>query len=206
MYIDNVTFIFTQTNLYKSTLSDQLIIEQIRNKNEKVFESVFKEYFKVLTIYAKKYVLDLDTAKDITQETFVKLYEKRDELVIHTSLKSFLYTAVRNRCLDYIKLHKIRQQHKDAILYESSTYTEDEDTDLIRYTELQEKIHKIIKTLPAQNQKIFILSRFGGKSNQEIADELSLSKRTVETHISNALKKIKISVAISFIYLIIKFL
>ncbi len=151
-------------------------------------------------------MLDFDTAKDITQETFVKLYEKRDELVIHTSLKSFLYTSVRNRCLDYIKLHKIRQQHKDTILYESSTYTEDEDTDQIRYTELQEKIHRIIKTLPTQNQKIFMLSRFGGKTNQEIADELNLSKRTVETHISNAIKKIKISVALSFIYLIIKLL
>ncbi|MCK8524269.1 RNA polymerase sigma-70 factor [Aquimarina sp. D1M17] len=191
----------------KSITSDQLIIEQIRNKNEKVFESVFKEYFKVLTIHAKKYVLDLDIAKDITQETFVKLYEKREELVIHTSLKSFLYTAVRNRCLDYIKLNKIRQNHKDAIAYQSATNSEEEEEDKeIRITELKQKIHKVIQTLPSQNQKIFMLSRFEGKTNQEIADELNISKRTVETHISNALKKIRVSVAIALLLLFLSFL
>jgi len=190
----------------KSTTSDQLIIDQIRNKNEKVFESIFNEYFKVLTVYAKKYVLDLDIAKDITQDTFVKLYEKREDLVIHTSLKSFLYASVRNKCLDYIKINKIRQQHKDAIQYQSSISSEDEEDDKIRITELQQKIHRIIKTLPAQNQKIFMLSRFEGKNNQEIADELNLSKRTVETHISNALKKIKATVVLSVIALILSFL
>ncbi len=186
-------------------MSDQLIIEQIKNKNIKVFESVFKQYFKVLTIYAKRYVLDLDTAQDITQEVFIKLYERKDELIIHTSLKSFLYTSVKNRCLDYIKIHNIRQQHKDIIQKESSILVEEDDNE-IEKTELQEKIYKAIKTLPDQNQKIFMLSRFEGKTNQEIADELNISKRTVETHISNALKKIKAIVLIVFTVLIISLL
>lgn len=191
----------------KSTLTaDQLIITQIKDRNEKVFESVFKEYFKVLTIYAKKYVLDLDTAKDITQETFAKLYEKREDLEIHTSLKSFLYASVRNRCLDYIKLHKIRQQHKDQIKYQSSISSEDEDAEKIRLSELKQKIHKVIQTLPTQNQKIFMMSRFEGKSNQEIADELDISKRTVETHISNAIKRIKTTVVLGVMLLVISFL
>jgi RNA polymerase sigma-70 factor (ECF subfamily) len=181
-------------------LGDQFIIEQIKNKNVKVFESIFKQYFKILTVYAKSYVLDLDTAQDITQEVFIKLYEKKDELIIHTSLKSFLYASVKNRCLDYIKIHNIRQQHKDIIQKESSILIE-EDIDVIEKTELQEKIYKAIKTLPNQNQKIFMLSRFEGKTNQEIADELKISKRTVETHISNALKKIKSLVLYAFIIL-----
>ncbi len=184
-------------------MSDQLIIQQIKNKNEKVFESLFKEYFKVLSLYAKKYVYDIDIAKDITQETFVKLYEKRENLVIHTSLKSFLFTSVRNKCLDYIKLNKIREQHQEAIKYQSSLSSEDDDDDKIRITELQQKLHNIIKTLPAQNQKIFMLSRFEGKSNQEIANEMNLSKRTVETHISNALKKIRASVALGVLIIIL---
>ncbi len=181
-------------------MGDQFIIEQIKNKNVKVFESIFKQYFKILTVYAKSYVLDLDTAQDITQEVFIKLYEKKDELIIHTSLKSFLYASVKNRCLDYIKIHNIRQQHKDIIQKESSILIE-EDIDVIEKTELQEKIYKAIKTLPNQNQKIFMLSRFEGKTNQEIADELKISKRTVETHISNALKKIKSLVLYAFIIL-----
>jgi len=138
-------------------LSDQLIIQQIKNKNEKVFESLFKEYFKVLSLYAKKYVYDLDIAKDITQEIFVKLYEQRQDLVIHTSLKSFLFTSVRNKCLDYIKLNKIREGHKEAIKYQSSISSEGEEDDNIRVTELQQKLHNIIKTLPSQNQKLAVL-------------------------------------------------
>lgn len=186
--------------------TDQLLIEQIRGKNERAFESVFKQYFSVLTVYAKKYVLDIDIAKDITQETFMKLYEKREELTIHTSLKSFLYAAVRNKCLDYIKVNKIRDQHKDQIKYQSSISSEDEDDERIRVTELQQKIHSILKTLPTQNQKIFMMSRIEGKSNQEIADELGLSKRTVETHISNALKRIKQAVLLILLLIISSFL
>ena len=186
--------------------TDQLLIEQIRGKNEKAFESVFKQYFSVLTVYAKKYVLDMDIAKDITQDTFMKLYEKREELTIHTSLKSFLYAAVRNKCLDYIKVNKIRDQHKDQIKYQSSISSEDEDDEKVRITELQQKIHSILKTLPTQNQKIFMMSRIEGKSNQEIADELGLSKRTVETHISNALKRIKQAVLLILLLIISSFL
>lgn len=155
-----------------------------------------------MAIYANTYVSDLDTAQDITQEVFVRLYEKRDELLIHTSLKAFLYTSVKNRCLDYLKSNKIRQKHKEAIQKESSVFTEEEE---IEQTELQEKIYKAIQSLPDQNQKIFILSRFEGKTNQEIAEELNISKRTVETHISNALKKIRQLVLFVFILLIISF-
>lgn len=196
--------IFIKTN-HNISLNDQLIIEQIKNQNVKVFEAVFKEYFKPLSIYANKYVCDLDIAQDVVQEVFVKLYEKKDDLVIHTSLKAFLYASVKNRCLDYLRSNKIRQKHKEAIQNESDTFIQEDDNDAIEQTELQEKIYKAIQSLPDQNRKIFILSRFEGKTNQEIAEELNISKRTVETHISNALKKIKSLVLLGLIVLIISF-
>ena len=155
---------------------------------------MFREHFKALTIYAKRYVQDLDSAQDITQEVFVRLYEKRSTLEIHTSLKAFLYTAVRNRCLDALRSNKTHQLHKEQIksqTEEITSFTIDQDEQLIEQTALQQKLYNAINELPEQNQKIFRLSRLEGKTNQEIADQLHLTKRTVETHISNALKKLR---------------
>lgn len=149
--------------------------------------------------------MDLDTAQDITQDVFVKIYEKRQLLEIHTSLKAYLYTAVRNNCFDHLKIHKIHQRHKDQIKQESSDLVI-EDDDTVDQIELQDKIYKAIQTLPEQNQKIFKLSRFEAKTNQEIAELLNISKRTVETHISNALKKIKSLVLLVFISLVLSIL
>ena len=181
-------------------VSDQLILQQLREGNESAFESVFRQYFKVLVVYAKKYVQDFDLAQDIAQEVFASFYERRESVSIHTSLKSFLYTSVRNRCLDELKKNQIHDKHKDMIKHTSSAI--EEDSDVVHKVELQEKIYKAIQKLPDQNQKIFKMSRLEGKSNQEIADELNLSKRTVETHISNALKTIKSIIFLASIVLL----
>ncbi|MAQ75542.1 MAG: RNA polymerase sigma-70 factor [Aquimarina sp.] len=181
-------------------VSDQLILQQLREGNESAFESVFRQYFKVLVVYAKKYVQDFDLAQDIAQEVFAGFYERRESVSIHTSLKSFLYTSVRNKCLDELKKNQIHDKHKDMIKHTSSAI--EEDSDVVHKVELQEKIYKAIQKLPDQNQKIFRMSRLEGKSNQEIADELHLSKRTVETHISNALKTIKSIIFLASIVLV----
>lgn len=147
-----------------------------------------------MTIYANRYVSDLDVAQDITQEVFIKLYEKRENLVIHTS--------VRNHCVDHVRSCKVQQLYNDSVQKEYSILPE-VDSSYIKETELQEKIYKAIHALPKQNKKIFTLSLFEGKTNQEIADMLNISKRTVETHISNAIKRIKSLIFFVFTILII---
>jgi len=182
-------------NKIRCSLEDKCILEGLEKGEAKVFEYIFKKYFKLLVVYAKTYVEDIDLAQDITQDIFVKIYEKRESLSVYTSLKSYLYTSIRNKCFDYLKLEKIHRLHKETIKQTSSEIDEDEDK--ISEIELQEKIAIAIGKLPEQNQLIFRLSRLEGKTNQEIADTLGLSKRTVETHISNALKKLRILLLIT---------
>ena len=171
-------------------MSGTQLIDQIKQGNDDAFEMLFKEYFKALTIYAKKYLNDLDLAQDIVQEVFVKFYEQRNVMMVHTSLKALLYQSVKNRCLDYIRSQQTRTTHHDNIL----ALSKGADVDAVDYmeqVELEEKIYQSIADLPDQCQAIFKLSRLEGKRNQEIADELNLSKRTVETQISNALKRLR---------------
>lgn len=171
-------------------MTDQQLVKKIRNGDDAAFEQLFRAYFKLLTVYAASFLKDLDVAQDLTQDVFVRLYERKSSLEIHSSLKSFLYTTVRNKCLDYIKINRIHNDHKEVIKKQFAG-AEIEHSDRVMQVELQQQIYNAIDALPEQRQKIFKLSRLNGKSNQEIASELDLSKRTVETHISNALKNLK---------------
>lgn len=171
-------------------MTETNLIDQIKQGSDEAFEMLFKEYFKALAVYAKKYLNDLDLAQDIVQEVFVKFYEQRNTMMVHTSLKALLYQSVRNRCLDHIRSQQTRSTHHENILTMSKGADIDA-VDFMEQVELEEKIHRSIADLPDQCQVIFKLSRLDGKRNQEIADELNLSKRTVETQISNALKRLR---------------
>ena len=172
-------------------MTDKALIDQIKNGDERAFESLFREHFKVLSVFAKKFLNDLDAAQDIVQEVFVKFYEQRDKLEVHTSLKALLYQSVRNRCLDQIRSTQTRSGHHENIL--AASFGADIDTsDFMEQAELEQMIYNSIAQLPEQCQLIFKMSRLEGKKNQDIADELGISKRTVETQISNALKRLRL--------------
>jgi len=171
-------------------LTETNLIDQIKQGDEDAFEMLFKEYFKVLSVYARKFLNDLDLAQDIVQEVFVKFYEQRSTMLVHTSLKALLYQSVKNRCLDHIRSQQTRSTHHDNIL-SLSKGSDIDAADFMEQVELEQKIYQSIADLPEQCQVIFKLSRLEGKRNQEIADELNLSKRTVETQISNALKRLR---------------
>nr|WP_236017390.1 RNA polymerase sigma-70 factor [Roseivirga sp. E12] len=158
--------------------------------SEKAFEEVFQVYFKVLTVFSKKFVQDLSIAEDLVQEVLLKLYENRRSIQFHTSLKAFLFQSVRNKSIDYLRSLKSKSDHHDQI--KLLTVTESTDwSDTMEQTELEERISEAISALPDQCQVIFKMSRFDGKRNQEIAEELDISKRTVETQVSNALKRLR---------------
>ncbi len=169
---------------------DQLIVEQLKEGKEVAFHAIFKKYYSSLTLFAYKIVKDEDVARDIVQNLFAKLYEQRATIEIRISLKSFLYQSVRNHSINEINSRKIRQKHHDIILLQTDDSSVQGD-ELMEQAEMEMKVVQAVAKLPTQCKRIFEMSRFEGLTNGEIADSLNLSKRTVETQISKALKSLR---------------
>lgn len=181
----------------------------IANGDERAFRELYDLYYTPLTVYANRIVGDLDIALDIVQNIFVGLYSERERMLQISSIRSYLYQSVHNHSLNEIKHQKIVQKHQQETLKNASsqkannvnitedvhegTNTLDDATpeELIEYAELQSKIEQAISSLPSQCQLVFRMSRMEEKTNDEIAAELNLSKRTVETQISKALKRLR---------------
>jgi len=171
-------------------MEDSFLISGLMNGNKHSFEELFKKYYSPLVVFAMKMVKDDDLARELVQDVFVNFYEKRESIVIHTSLKAHLYQSVKNRCINYINRDKNLRQHHLIIEREGK------ENDLyiqnaMEESELDEKLMQVIHSLPEKCREVFEMSRFDGKSNQEIADALQISKRTVETQISKALKMLR---------------
>lgn len=150
------------------------------------FEQLFKRYYAPLVVYASKYVSGTDVAREIVQDFFVRLYEKRHSLSIDVSVKSYLYRSVYNSCINYINQRNIQDKHLKSIDIERNE--EENLENEIFSVELQNKIAEVIEELPAKCRMVFKMNRIEGMKNEEIAIKLNLSKRTVETQISKALK------------------
>ena len=166
------------------------IIEGIRKGEESAFRFLFDSYYTRLVLFARKYTNDMDIARDQVQELFMNLYVDREKILIRTSIKSYLYSSVRNSCLNYLAHQQVREKHrKDTKRIGNGFNPEIEEN--IDAAELELKIHEIVNTLPRQCRQIYIKSRVEGKRNKEIAEELGLSVRTVETQVSKALKALR---------------
>jgi len=174
------------------------MVKSLRSGNEKAYTLLFHEYYRPLTVFANKYLNDLESSKELVQDLFVYLYEKRKSLVVTTSLRSYLYQSVRNRCLNQLNKNDVRREFQKQALQ-----NQDSDESLekqIMANELEHEIFRIVSQLSSKCREVFIMSRTKGLKNQEIAEKLHISIRTVETHISKALKTLRESLGSEYDY------
>jgi RNA polymerase sigma-70 factor (family 1) len=153
---------------------------------KKGYDLLFRHYYTPLCSHAIRYVYSREVAEDIVSEVFLSFWKNAVHENITTSFRAYLFTSVRNKCFTYLKweLNREAAEELDEVTPESLHTQPDR---LMEFDELHMRIEKIIAGLPPQNQKVFLMSRFAGKSYQEIAETLQISKKAVEAHISKAL-------------------
>ena len=165
--------------------------------DEATFERVFKAHYGALHAYANVILNDAEGAEEVVQTIFLKLWEKRSALQITTSLKAYLYKAVYHDSLNQLKHQKVIQRHWEQAQY---TINQQLSTDNVHIMEGQEKelvdrIQQTLDGLPEKCRMVFHMSRFEELKYGEIAAQMGISLKTVEAHMSKALKTLRMELA-----------
>jgi RNA polymerase sigma-70 factor (ECF subfamily) len=154
------------------------------------FEKIFREYFSPLVYFAVRFVKDVDSAREIVHQVFVRIWENREEIHLDSAMRSYLFTAVRNRCLNHLRDQA--KFHPDDVSNIPEIETSTEETgNPAESDELESAINSAVNTLPEKCREIFRMNRFGGLKYREIAENLDISVKTVEAQMSKALKLIR---------------
>lgn len=156
------------------------------------FEIFFKENFSGLCAYCQyRFGFDADLAKEAVHSGFIKLWENKDTLSPDLSVKAYLYAIVTNISYDMLRHDKVKQKHEKHVLENAASFFIKNDFDNAEFKELKSNVDKAISDLPDQMRKIFELSRYEGLKYAEIASQLGISVKTVETQMSRALVKLR---------------
>ena len=166
------------------------IATAIKNGDEQAFEEVFKRYYGPLLNLSLGILKDEVAAAEQVQEVFVKLWERRSSLTEDVKLFPYLLTSVRNRCYNYIRDQGVAKKYVNHQLQQYRDQIFNEEYEL--YDEaLIKRLHKAIDKMPEKCKEVFKLSRFEGLSHKQIASRLSISTKTIENHITKAMKILK---------------
>lgn len=164
-------------------LDDNQLLEQLRSHDSLAFESLYGKYWKRLYDFAHIKTHNADVAEEIVQDLFVTVWEKRASLKIN-NLQSYLFTAVRNRVIDY---------YKEKIFSELEGIEKPSAPDYPLFLdELEAAMQSAVAQLPEKTKQIFVLNRFENKTARQISTLLHLPERTVEYHITQALRSLKV--------------
>ena len=159
---------------------------------EAAFEAAFKSNFKALHAYAHSVLQDELMAEEIVQNVFLKLWESRERMTIHTSLRAYLYKSVYHESLNYVKHKKVQRKYMEEAMAEQKHRQADE---MVGDSELRRQLHAALQRLPEKCRTVFQLSRFEELRYQEIAERLGISVKTVEAHMGKALKLLRLRLA-----------
>lgn len=174
-------------------VSDPFLIKKVQRGDKPAFERMFRSYYASLCDYAQKYVKNPQAAEDQVQEVFVKIWEIRTDWNPKGTIKAYLYTAVRNQSLNYLKHKRIvdewKQKEEEALSNTPIPFSPTEKrADL---EEMRKWIQGAIQNLPEKRREIFELSRDHGLTYMEISKTLGISVKTVETQMGRSLRHLR---------------
>ena len=167
----------------------KLFLKVILKDDGEAFKEIFYEYYSTLCVYSNKFLNSMEDAEDIVQESFYKIWKNRKEIEITSSFHNFLITTVKNSTLDFLRKKDFSNNYLQNLKSELHVKTPEE---LYTFNELEEKIAEALSKLPEHIREVFEMNRFKGLTYNEIAQEVSLSPKTIESYMSKALKILRL--------------
>ena len=184
-----------------TTLGEDELITLLQQDKLGAFREIYTRYWKTLYADAYKRLKNREIAEEIVQEVFTTFWHKRNTLNINQTLAGYLFTSVANMVIDQYRKDLVRERYKESF---KLAYSETDNTteDAIFAKDLEHSIEHEVNSLPDKCRSVFELSRVEHKTNKEIACELGISEKTVEHHITKALKHIRLGLGqyLSFLF------
>lgn len=171
-------------------LSDDQLIAFLKKDDQQAFTEIYNRYAESLAGFAASKLYNLDDARDILHDMFVKLWEGRDQLNVTSTLQSYLFAVIRHRIIDKIRKNITREEYA-AMRQSLADGYEPGVEQQIAEKELKQQIQQALNELPPRVKEIYQLSREHNLTNKEIAEKLDLSEQTVKNQLSAALKHLR---------------
>ena len=177
--------------------NEQILILQLQQGMEVGYATLYREHYGPLCHFASLMLQDDFAAESVVEDVILHLWENRQQLDIHTSLRSYLLRSVKNKCLDHIKLKYTRTECQFSTLSTEEVRAFDQRVATVSPVEqlvgkeLEREVMQTIEGFPIECRTVFMKSRMEGKNNQEISDEMGISVNTVKYHIKKALRQLK---------------
>lgn len=196
-------------NINTSLESDTF--ESFKKGEEAAFTYFYDKFFRRITSFSVQFIYDTDEAENLTQEAFINLWQNRENIDSINGIQSFLYTYAKSKCLNLIRHNKVKDKFKNDLLNQKERELDIEvlnsiQFDTLELTELERLIQEAINDLPPKTREVFIKKRFENKKNAEIAEEMNVTLKAVEAHMTKALKILKVKLSdytylVSYLYL-----
>lgn len=177
-------------------LREKQILSDLRNSDHHAFQSLFRYYYPRLKAYAATMVDD-SVAEDLVQDLFLYVWEHREDLIMGASFQSYLFQGIYTRCIDHFRKHASFSPCDMAVYEEYLTeqaaflQNDDEAWEELYAKDFYQQLYELLKEIPQQRREVFFLAYLDGKKTKEIADQLDMPVRTVESHLHLTLKFLK---------------
>lgn len=180
--------------LLNSTLfisyTDEQLVTIVRDGNDDAYAELFNRHWQRVYNMVYSRINDRPVTEEMAQEIFMKLWDKRADLVID-NFSAYLYTCVKRRCINYIESKIARKKHWER--YKVFLPLQDDSTNkTIAFNDLREALEKGLNTIPEKSKMIFRLNRFDGRSVKDIAGQMNLSEKAIQYHLTRSVKKLRL--------------